>query len=45
MEDLLDEYARLVVLAYYWPYFLAGNADNFKSLCKFSPITKKNYVF
>jgi hypothetical protein len=32
MEDMLDEYARLFVLAYYWPYFLAGNADNLKEI-------------
>jgi hypothetical protein len=32
IEDILDEYARLGVLAYYWPYFLAGNADNIKEI-------------
>ena len=34
IEDILDEYARIVVLAYYWPYFLAGNADNFKEITR-----------
>jgi hypothetical protein len=32
MEDMLDEYVRLCVLTYFWPYFLAGNADNLKEI-------------
>jgi hypothetical protein len=32
MEDILDEYARLFILAYYWPYFVLGNADNIKEI-------------
>lgn len=32
MEDALDEYARLCILAYYWPYFLIGNADAIKEI-------------
>ncbi len=32
IEDVLDEYARLWILAYYWPYFLAGNLDNIKEI-------------
>jgi len=32
IENVLDEYARLWILAYYWPYFLAGNADRFKEI-------------
>jgi hypothetical protein len=32
MPNILDEYARLCVLAYYWPYFLIGNGDNFKEI-------------
>ena len=31
-NNIMDEYARLCVLAYYWPYFLAGNADAFKEI-------------
>jgi hypothetical protein len=27
VNDWLDEYARLCIVAYYWPYFLAGNSD------------------
>jgi hypothetical protein len=34
MEDMLDEYARLCVLAYYWPYFLIGNADSIKEISR-----------
>ena len=38
-SDMIDEYARLIVLAYYWPYFLAGNADSFKEIGrKFRPM-------
>jgi hypothetical protein len=38
-SDMFDEYARLIVLAYYWPYFLAGNADSFKEIGrKFRPM-------
>jgi hypothetical protein len=32
MEGVLDEYARLCVLAYFWPYFVLGNADNIKEI-------------
>lgn len=31
-SNMLDEYARFVVLAYYWPYFLIGNADSLKEI-------------
>jgi len=30
--DTLDEIARNWVLMYYWPYFMAGNADSFKEI-------------
>mgnify|MGYP000199758046 CR=1 FL=1 len=30
--DAMDEIARGWVLMYYWPYFIAGNADNFKKI-------------
>jgi hypothetical protein len=28
----MDEIARNWVLMYYWPYFMAGNADSFKEI-------------
>jgi hypothetical protein len=30
--DAMDEIARNWVLMYYWPYFMAGNADSFKEI-------------
>jgi hypothetical protein len=32
MNDMLDEMTRGWVMLYYWPFFLAGNIDNFKEL-------------
>jgi hypothetical protein len=31
-SDILDEYMRQMVLMYFWPYFLAGNADTLKEI-------------
>jgi hypothetical protein len=32
MDDVLDEMMRGWIMMYYWPFFLAGNADNFKEI-------------
>jgi hypothetical protein len=38
IEEMLDEMMRGWVMMYYWPFFVAGNADNWKeltTLCQF----------
>lgn len=32
VSDVLDQIALNWIMMYYWPYFLAGNADNFKEI-------------
>lgn len=32
ISDILDSYAMLVIMAYFWPYFIMGNADNYKEI-------------
>jgi hypothetical protein len=29
---MLDEMARIWITAYFWPYFIMGNMDNFKEI-------------
>ena len=31
-NNVLDEWARLYLVMFYWPYFVAGNIDNWKEL-------------
>jgi hypothetical protein len=40
LSDVLDRYAHLTIMMYFWPYFLAGNADNIKDLFKIPTICK-----
>jgi hypothetical protein len=40
VSDMLDKYAHFVIMAYFWPYFLAGNADLCKELFKVPTICK-----
>ena len=42
MEDILDEMTRGWIMLYYWPFFLAGNADNFKEIMSLNLKTSKN---
>jgi hypothetical protein len=32
MNDILDEWVRISILIYFWPYFIAGNGDNLKEI-------------
>ena len=32
VSDILDEMMRGWVMMYYWPFFVAGNADSWKEL-------------
>ncbi len=45
LNNTLDQYVLLWIKMYYWPYFVAGNADNIKeimgiSLNGFKPMCK-----
>ena len=31
-NNMLDQYALLWIKMYYWPYFVAGNLDNWKDI-------------
>ena len=37
VNNFLDEWARISLVMFYWPYFVAGNFDNWKEL--FAPKT------
>jgi len=32
LSNMLDQYALLWIKMYYWPYFVAGNLDNWKDI-------------
>ncbi len=32
VSNVLDEWTRLSLVMFYWPYFVAGNLDNWKDL-------------
>lgn len=32
VSNMMDEFVRLWLLSYYWPYWLAGNYDNLMSM-------------
>jgi len=34
VSEVLDSLVRAWVMMYYWPYFLIGNADNFKEITR-----------
>ena len=37
MYVVFDELVRQWVIMYYWPYFLAGNVDNWKEIASLKP--------
>ena len=32
VSDMLDSYTMLFIMVYFFPYFIAGNADNYKEI-------------
>lgn len=38
ITETLDQMALAWIMMYYWPFFLAGNADNIKDILNIKPM-------